>query len=51
LFDFLIEHSQAAVVERREVEAAEAGRRQREGMHYPDNDGDELLRPHITPDL
>lgn len=40
-----------AVVERRDLEAAEAGRRQREGLEYPEDGGEDLLRKYPTTDM
>ncbi len=39
-----------SMVERRELEAAEAGRRQREGLEYPEGGGEDLLRKYAVGD-
>ncbi len=44
MINSLTDRANLAKVERRELEAAEAGRRQREGLEYPEDGGQDLLR-------
>ncbi len=45
MFAQMTREADAAIIERRDLEAAEAGRRQREGFEYPKG-GEDISRSH-----
>jgi hypothetical protein len=46
MFAQMTAEADAAILERRDLEAAEAGRRQREGFEYPKGGGEDISRNH-----